>query len=63
MWSSIEEIYPVHTSSEQSPQGASVLKEPVVERPQDSTEYRPVQPAKHPYDITNYQYSTRLWIC
>ena len=40
MWSSIEEIYPVHTSSEQSPQGASVLKEPIVVRPHDSTEYK-----------------------
>ena len=38
MWSSVEEIYPVHTSMLQSPQGASVLKEPVTERPQDNTE-------------------------
>lgn len=59
MWSSVEEIYPVHTSRLQSPQGASVLKEPVVERPQD---YRPVRPPKPPYDITDERYSKLLGI-
>jgi len=63
MWSSVEEIYPVHTSMLQSPQGASVLKEPVTEKPQDNTEYRPVRPPKPPYDITDNRYSNLLGIC
>jgi hypothetical protein len=47
----------------QSPQGASVLKEPVTERPRDNTEYRPVRPPKPPYDITDDRYSNLLGIC
>jgi|MEHZ01.6.fsa_nt_MEHZ011671883.1_3 hypothetical protein len=64
MWSNVEEIYPIHTSNEQSPQGASVLKEPQTNK-SVNTEYRPVQPPKPPYHVSYMidGYSTRLWIC
>jgi len=60
MWSSTTEIYPVYLSPSQAPIGTVVIVEPQVAL---VTDYRPVQPPKGPYELTEDFYARRLWIC
>ena len=60
MWSSVSEVYPSYLSISQAPQGSVLIVEPQVIREYD---YRPVQPPKGPYELTQDFYSRRLWIC
>jgi len=58
MWSSISEVYPVIPTI--APVGHVLVVEPQVVQ---EVEYRPIQPPKAPYELTQDVYSRRLWIC
>jgi len=61
MWSSPLELYPVHVSSAQAPQGQGFVVEPQVAiKLQD---YLSVQPAKGPYELAQDFHRRRLWVC
>jgi hypothetical protein len=60
MWSSVGELYPTYFNPAESPVGSVRVVEPQVIR---SYDYRPVQPQKAPYELTEDYYSKRLWVC
>jgi hypothetical protein len=60
MWSTVSEVYPTYFSPSQAPQGSVLIVEPQVIREYD---YRFIRPPMAPYELTEHQYSKRLWIC
>jgi len=61
MWSSPLELYPVHVSPTQAPQGQVFVAEPQVAiKCQD---YLSIQPTRGPYELAQDFYKRRLWVC
>jgi len=61
MWSSIGEMYPMHSAPAQAALGQVLVIEPQVSYKLE--DYLSVQPPKGPYELSQDFYKRRLWIC